>query len=230
MQSANGGFGLAHFLSHLDAVGWGVLAVLVLLSVASWTASLLKLRELLRLRGQERAFLRNFADPVVRVAPLLRGADDPWRRILSRGAGAAARALAAPVGAMLRLGAPEDLVAAVLARAVQEEEELLGQGLATVATASAAAPFVGLFGTVWSIFHALAAIGSGGAAGLDKVAGPVGEALAMTGIGLAVAIPALLLYNLLGTLQRRLASRLEGFAQEVYVRMADGTLRFEDAP
>ena len=112
----------------------------------------------------------------------------------------------------------------MLSRAVQEEEERLGAGLATVATASAAAPFVGLFGTVWSIFHALVAIGSDGAAGLDRVAGPVGEALVMTGIGLAVAVPALLFYNLLGTLQRRLSSRLEGFAQELYVRMADGTL------
>lgn len=217
--------GLAHFLSNLDAVGWGVLGILVVFSAVSWSSALVKLCSLLRLERQEKVFLLRFAGPEVDAEALLRDACvSPWGRILSRGLAAAERALRAPKGAILPLGSPEDLVAAMLSRAVQEEEEILGRGLASVATISAAAPFIGLFGTVWSIFHALIAIGSGGSAGLEQVAGPVGEALVMTGIGLAVAVPALLFYNLLGTLQRRLVSRLEGFAQELYLRMVDGTL------
>jgi biopolymer transport protein ExbB len=80
-------------------------------------------------------------------------------------------------------------------RAVENVQNRLQDGLAFLATVGSTAPFVGLFGTVWGIYHALTAIGIAGQASIDKVAGPVGEALIMTAIGLAVAVPAVLGYN-----------------------------------
>ena len=89
------------------------------------------------------------------------------------------------------------------------------RGLAVLGSVAAIAPFVGLFGTVWGIFHALAAIGASGQAGLGQVAGPVGEALIMTGLGLAVAIPAVLGYNVCLRQNRRLMHGLHDEAHSV---------------
>ena len=86
---------------------------------------------------------------------------------------------------------------------LDEETTRLENGLTVLATVGATAPFVGLFGTVWGVYHALVAIGMSGAGTLDKVAGPVGEALIMTGLGLAVAIPAVVGYNWLHAQQPR---------------------------
>ena len=86
----------------------------------------------------------------------------------------------------------------------------------TLATVGATAPFVGLFGTVWGVYHALVAIGMSGSGTLDKVAGPVGEALIMTGIGLAVAIPAVVAYNAFTRGNRVLTGRLDAFAFELH--------------
>jgi biopolymer transport protein ExbB len=105
----------------------------------------------------------------------------------------------------------------------------LGGGLAFLATVGATAPFIGLFGTVWGIYHALVAIGMAGQASIDKVAGPVGEALIMTAIGLAVAVPAVLGYNWLVRRNKVAMEDLRTFASDVHayllmgVRVADQT-------
>ena len=91
------------------------------------------------------------------------------------------------------------------------------RGLQILGTTAAVAPFVGLFGTVWGIFHALHAIGVSGQAGLGQVAGPVGEALIMTGLGLAVAIPAVLGYNLCVRLNRKMMAQLQDEAHSVLI-------------
>ena len=91
-----------------------------------------------------------------------------------------------------------------------------------LATVGATAPFVGLFGTVWGVYHALVAIGMSGSGTLDKVAGPVGEALIMTGLGLAVAIPAVVGYNALTRANRVLAARLDAFAYELHTFVSMG--------
>ena len=91
------------------------------------------------------------------------------------------------------------------------------RGLQILGTTAAVAPFVGLFGTVWGIFHALHAIGVSGQAGLGQVAGPVGEALIMTGLGLAVAIPAVLGYNLCARLNRKMMAQLQDEAHSVLI-------------
>jgi biopolymer transport protein ExbB len=217
-------FGFEHFLSHLDIVGRSVLCVLCLLSASSWTAALGKAWQTWKLSRQEGRALARWSLEV-RAGVVGAGGSDPWARIARRGITSSELLSSADPDAALRLSSPEQLVATSLGRAVQEEVESLEKGLVLVATTSSAAPFVGLFGTVWSIYHALVAIGRTGEGGLDKVAGPVGEALVMTGIGLAVAIPALLLYNALGAWQRALGFRLEGFAQEVFAHLATRSAR-----
>ncbi len=97
----------------------------------------------------------------------------------------------------------QDFVTRTIKKVLDEETTRLENGLTMLATVGATAPFVGLFGTVWGIYHALVAIGMSGAGTLDKVAGPVGEALIMTGLGLAVAIPAVVGYNALDARQPR---------------------------
>jgi biopolymer transport protein ExbB len=103
----------------------------------------------------------------------------------------------------------EDLVIRAMQHSINQSVEAQGRGLTALATIASAAPFVGLLGTVWGIIHALLALGAGGPASLDRVAGPVGEALVMTAIGLAVAIPAAVGYNILARGVRRVQAQLE---------------------
>jgi biopolymer transport protein ExbB len=95
-------------------------------------------------------------------------------------------------------------------------------GLAVLATVGSTAPFVGLFGTVWGIYHALVAIGIAGQASIDKVAGPVGEALIMTALGLATAVPAVLGYNWLVRRNKLAVEKLRGFANDLHSVLLSG--------
>jgi biopolymer transport protein ExbB len=101
-------------------------------------------------------------------------------------------------------------------RAVDTVQSRLQDGLAVLATVGSTAPFIGLFGTVWGIYHALTAIGIAGQASIDKVAGPVGEALIMTAIGLAVAVPAVLGYNWLVRRNKVTMDAVRGFGSELH--------------
>ena len=105
---------------------------------------------------------------------------------------------------------------------IEEEAERLERGLTLLASVGSTAPFVGLFGTVWGIYHALLAIGISGQGTLDKVAGPVGEALIMTAIGLAVAIPAVLGYNALTRRNRIVLGRLDAFGHDLLTLAVTG--------
>ena len=123
---------------------------------------------------------------------------------------------------LVNAGNPEDLLTRALKRAIDEDKAGLEFGQTFLATVASSAPFVGLFGTVWGIYHALIAIGMSGQGTLDKVAGPVGEALIMTGIGLAVAIPAAVAYNHFARENRRTLSQLNSFAYDVFAFLATG--------
>jgi len=101
-------------------------------------------------------------------------------------------------------------------RSVDEVQSRLQDGLAFLATVGSTAPFVGLFGTVWGIYHALTAIGIAGQASIDKVAGPVGEALIMTAIGLAVAVPAVLGYNWLVRRNKVTMEKVRSFGADLH--------------
>ena len=109
---------------------------------------------------------------------------------------------------------------------LDEETTSLENGLTMLATIGATAPFVGLFGTVWGVYHALVAIGMSGSSMLDKVAGPVGEALIMTGIGLAVTLPAVMGYNWLIRSNRVLITRFDTFASDLLTATSSGPVRF----
>ena len=110
-----------------------------------------------------------------------------------------------------------------LRQAITRERLRLEAGLTFLASVGSAAPFIGLFGTVWGIYHALLAIGASGQSTLDKVAGPVGEALIMTGFGLAVALPAVLIYNLFVRLKRLQLVTLEEFAHDLFALLTTGS-------
>jgi biopolymer transport protein ExbB len=108
-------------------------------------------------------------------------------------------------------------------RAIDNIQSRTQDGLAFLATVGSTAPFVGLFGTVWGIYHALTAIGVAGQASIDKVAGPVGEALIMTAIGLAVAVPAVLGYNWLIRRNKSAMERVRGFGSDLHAVLLSAT-------
>ena len=109
-----------------------------------------------------------------------------------------------------------------LQRAFDEISARLQGGLPLLATVGSTAPFVGLFGTVWGIYHALTAIGIAGQASIDKVAGPVGEALIMTAIGLAVAVPAVLGYNWMVSRNKTAMAQVRHFSSELQMVLLAG--------
>lgn len=118
----------------------------------------------------------------------------------------------------------DEFVARAMNRCIAEENASMERGLTVLASVGSVSPFVGLFGTVWGIYHALASISLSGQATLDKVAGPVGEALIMTALGLAVAIPAVLAYNALVRGNRVLSAELEKFGYELHTLLTTGTV------
>ena len=122
-------------------------------------------------------------------------------------------------GALRARSAPDRLRALRDALAASRSE--LQRGLTWLASVASTAPFIGLFGTVWGIYHALISISASGQASIERVAGPVGEALIMTAAGLAVAIPALLAYNALVRIQREILQRLDGFAHDLQSTLSD---------
>jgi biopolymer transport protein ExbB len=113
-------------------------------------------------------------------------------------------------------GTAGEFITRTIRKVLDEESLRMERGLTLLGTVGATAPFVGLFGTVWGVYHALVAIGISGAGTLDKVAGPVGEALIMTGLGLAVAIPAVVAYNAFTRSNRVVAAQLDSFAFELH--------------
>ncbi len=110
-------------------------------------------------------------------------------------------------------------------RAIDQIQSNLSGGLAFLATVGSTAPFVGLFGTVWGIYHALTAIGISGQASIDKVAGPVGEALIMTAIGLAVAVPAVLGYNWLTRRNKAVLDNVRTFGSDLHTVLLSGEIK-----
>jgi len=215
------GLGFAHFLSQADGVGKTVLLVLLLLSVASWY--LIVTRALANTLAQRHAeaFLKHFwqADSLADVRRDLstHPADNAFASLAQRAVDAAAEEERQGVGGLVMAGGMAEYLTRVLSNEVDQESTRVEHGLTVLASAGSAAPYIGLFGTVWGIYHALVQIGMSGQGTLDKVAGPVGEALIMTALGLAVAIPAVLAYNAFNRRNRLWLSRLEGFAHDLYV-------------
>jgi biopolymer transport protein ExbB len=117
----------------------------------------------------------------------------------------------------------DEFLTRAMRRVIDEDTARIESGLTVLASIGSTAPFVGLFGTVWAVYHALASIGLSGQGTLDKVAGPVGEALIMTALGLAVAIPAVLAYNGFVRSNRLVLARLDAYAHDLYSVLTTGS-------
>lgn len=206
--------GFAHFLAQTDAVGMALLALLLAMSVASWYLIVTKAIALALERQRSRRFLAQFWDaPAVRAvqARLAAGpADEPFAHLSQHALAAHGK------------GDAEFLTRA-MRRVIDENTARLESGLTVLASVGSTAPFVGLFGTVWGVYHALVAIGLSGQGTLDKVAGPVGEALIMTALGLAVAIPAVLAYNAFVRTNRLVLAQLDAYAHDLYAVLTTGS-------
>ena len=223
--------GFAHFLAHSDGVARCVLTLMALMSIGTWYLIVVKTARLIALRRKSRAFLDAFA-AAASLDDLPPGdADEPFARVLHQGRAAVVRTAdsAGKVRSLAAFGTPGEFLARALRQTIAQHKARLDYGQTLLATVASSAPFVGLFGTVWGIYHALLAIGISGQGTLDKVAGPVGEALIMTAIGLAVAIPAAVAYNAFARANRNQLGELDGFASDVYSLLAIG-LKTSDEP
>jgi biopolymer transport protein ExbB len=219
-SAATSSQGFAHFIAQSDVVGKTLLALLVLMSVASWALIVAKgLAQWLRSRRAS-SFLNQFWNAStldqVQAEISTHGARDPFSHLSAHALHAQAHHARHGAARLAEAGSANEYITRTIKKVLDEETTRLESGLTTLATVGATAPFVGLFGTVWGVYHALLAIGMSGAGTLDKVAGPVGEALIMTGIGLAVAIPAVVAYNAFTRSNRVLAGRLDAFAFELH--------------
>ena len=175
-----------------DFITRGVLIILLIMSFGSWYIMVTKLFEQLRLNRQARDAQKSFwSAKSVKDGLVGLKEGSAFRYIAESGINASEH----HEGALLEQIDLNTWVTMSVQRAMENIQNRLQDGLAFLATVGSTSPFVGLFGTVWGIYHALTAIGIAGQASIDKVAGPVGEALIMTAMGLAVAVPAVLGYN-----------------------------------
>ena len=151
-----------------------------------------------------------------------KGIRDPFSHLTHHGLKAADQYLNRTGQRLIETAPSDEFLTRALRRAIEQDTARLEHGLTVLASVASSAPFVGLFGTVWGIYHALINIGLSGQSTLDKVAGPVGEALIMTALGLAVAIPAVLAYNFFARTNRLVLTELDGFAHDLFVFMSTG--------
>jgi biopolymer transport protein ExbB len=221
-------FGFAHFISQCDTMGKGVLILLLALSVASWYLMVTKAVENFGARSRADAFLKLFweATSMQEMQDLLNaGSGDNAFYDLARLALTVNSGNQRGAEKLLAAGGVSEYLTRVLRNGIDQEATKVEHGLTVLASAGSAAPFVGLFGTVWGIYHALVQIGMSGQGTLDKVAGPVGEALIMTAVGLAVAIPAVLAYNAFTRRNRIWLAQLDNFAHDLYALVTVGEKR-----
>jgi len=203
---------LQQVFAQSDAIGKAVALLLLLMSIASWVVIVWKAWMLRRAGGDVvRSVAAFWQAPSVDDAAARVGGFDRGALVLPL-----IQATQAPAGGTLAAaGDRAQQLTRVLRDALHAIMGRLTFGQVLLATIGSTAPFVGLLGTVWGIYHALTSIAGSGQLSIDRVAGPVGEALIMTAAGLAVAIPAVLAYNWFGRIIGRIEAELEGFARDL---------------
>jgi biopolymer transport protein ExbB len=212
-ETVSNPYGLDALWKAGDFVARGTLIALVIMSMGSWYIIVTKLFEqgkLFRLANDAKKTFWSAGSVQDGINSLKEGS--PFRYIAESGTQASQHHEGSLMGKI-------DLhtwVTMSIQRAAENVQSRLQDGLAFLATVGSTAPFVGLFGTVWGIYHALTAIGIAGQASIDKVAGPVGEALIMTAIGLAVAVPAVLGYNWLVRRNKVAMEKVRAFSADVH--------------
>ncbi len=227
-------FGLAHVWAQGDWVTRSVATILLAMSLATWVVLLVKALNLRQHRAHAKAVhgfwhATDFEDGLRQLGD---DAQNPFRQLALTGRDATRHILrqddiTTPPGNTPRPQLHDqmdlsDWVTRELRNSIDESTARLQGGLAVLASVGSTAPFVGLFGTVWGIYHALLGIGAAGQATIDKVAGPIGEALIMTALGLAVAIPAVLGYNALVRGNKGVLHKLNRFGHDLHALFVTG--------
>ncbi|HOY70329.1 MAG TPA: MotA/TolQ/ExbB proton channel family protein [Methylotenera sp.] len=215
--------GFANFIANVDTVGKVVLFFLLVLSIASWYLIFTKAFANWLEAKRAKAFLaqfRNF-DSLAQLNSLLNQSkpNNAFSNLAAEGLDALRNAGSFGAQKIAVAGGISEFMTRAIRNGIDQESARSENGLTVLASAGSASPYIGLFGTVWAIYHALVNIGLSGQGTLDKVAGPVGEALIMTAIGLAVAIPAVFAYNAFNRRNRMWLAKLDAFAHDLFVML-----------
>ena len=219
----NSQFGLANVWSQGDIVTKSVALLLLVMSLSSWIVMIIKTLDLIKYKAIAKSaedfwYSEDFA---AGLAKLGNDPSSPFRQLAIDGREATLhhRNTKAHLHDTLDVS---DWVTRTLRNTIDEFTSKIQSGLAILASVGSTAPFVGLFGTVWGIYHALLSIGAAGQATIDKVAGPIGESLIMTALGLADAIPAVLGYNALVRGNKGVLQKLNRFAHDMHAYFVTG--------
>ncbi len=211
-ETVDNPYGLGALWAQGDFVARGTLIILVIMSMGSWYILITKLYESLKIGFEAKTAQTFFKSANLSSAAQTLKQGSAFRYIADTGIEAGEH----HEGTLTENIDRNTWVAMSVQRALDDVQSRLQDGLAFLATVGSTAPFVGLFGTVWGIYHALTAIGIAGQASIDKVAGPVGEALIMTAMGLAVAVPAVLGYNWLVRRNKVTMEAVRRFSNELH--------------
>jgi len=226
-ETVDNPYGLGAILRQGDWVALGTLAILGIMSMGSWYILIVKLWEQYKLMREGRAVRNAFwKAPSLREGATRLDKRSAYRYIAETGLEANEH----HEGALTENIDLNTWVTMSVQRSVDAVQARSQDGLAFLATVGSTAPFVGLFGTVWGIYHALTAIGIAGQASIDKVAGPVGEALIMTAIGLAVAVPAVMGYNWLIRRNKVAMDAVRTFGADLHAVLLGGRPELKGAP
>jgi len=212
-ETVDNPYGLGALWAQGDFVARGTLIILVIMSMGSWYILITKLYESLKISGEAKQARSGFFKSSSLNDAIKKLKDGSAFRFIAE---SGIQANEHHEGALTEHIDRNTWVTTSVQRSIDDVQSRLQDGLAFLATVGSTAPFVGLFGTVWGIYHALTAIGIAGQASIDKVAGPVGEALIMTAIGLAVAVPAVLGYNWLVRRNKVTMEAVRSFGADVH--------------
>lgn len=219
----NNPYGLGAMLQHGDIVTRSVFTILLIMSLLTWFIMITKYFDQRRLRKQGQQAEKEFwaATNLNEGVSKLKGDSNPYRALAEAGK----QAYEHHEANKARLAGAIDTsewVTQALQRTADTVVGRMQSGMSVLASVGSTAPFVGLFGTVWGIYHALIAISLAGQASIDKVAGPVGEALIMTALGLFAAVPAVLGYNMLLRRNRVIQEYVSHFTHELHAYLISG--------
>lgn len=211
---------MSNLFSINSPIVFATLVLLILLSVMTWSITLFKLWKQFQSKKKDKNFIETFwAAREWRAAATLASAGEGDLARLAQAGFAELKSMGDSEQDLKHLGDPQDLLERQMRQQLQNIQRYHERGLSELATVGSTAPFVGLFGTVWGIMHALQNIGASGTASLDVVAGPIGEALIATAIGIAAALPAVLAYNFFLRRLKVHITDLENFAHD-FLRLA----------
>jgi len=219
-------YGIEALWAEGDFVSKGTLIILSLMSMGSWYIIITKLIDQMKIFKQSKETTAKFwKAPSIAAGSAALKDGSPFRFIAETGS----KATNHHDGALLEQIDLSTWVTMSIQRAVEKVQSRLQDGLSFLATVGSTAPFIGLFGTVWGIYNALTAIGMSGNASIDKVAGPVGEALIMTAFGLFVAVPAVLGYNWLVRRNKSAMEDVRSFSADVHSVLISGAMSTSEA-